>query len=315
MRTVFLLSLVWLLIASIPSVAQEAAESPGDQPAAEPAATQPAIPTFITLPAGTPLNLMMLEELYSQRNMEGDEIVFALTEDVVFLGKTYLVAGTPVVGRVTSCQAASSSQGGSVDIEIRTMIPPYGMPITLSGSSSASGGNPGQDILTNTLTQGVATQMQDSEGEPRTNASMLIGVSVLGLLSGSFGGSGAVIPAGTTVAVFTSSEGTLLDIPREEMQSMVDDWYRNKVISSFLNYSPAGITSISAAMSQLGYTISQADISIRKLDQYNYEVAVPLSDTETAIFSFQPFQEPHAWKFSTMVANNDPAQAIFSLVR
>ncbi|HDS29745.1 MAG TPA: hypothetical protein ENN67_01740, partial [Firmicutes bacterium] len=91
--------------------------------------TEPEPPKFITLPAGTPLNLIMLEELYSQRNIEGDEILFALTEDVVFLGKTYLVAGTPVVGRVTACRAANSAQGGVVDIEIRTLIAPYGMPV------------------------------------------------------------------------------------------------------------------------------------------------------------------------------------------
>jgi len=144
---------------------------------------------------------------------------------------------------------------------------------------------------------------------------MIVGVSLLSLLSGRFSGSGAVIPAGTTVAVFTSSEGTLLDIDKDEMQEMVDEWYLNKVINSFMSYSPGGSTSTSLAMSRLGYLVGKSNVSARMIDQYNYEIIVDLDNDEFAIFIFQPFQEAHLWKFNTLEGVNDLAKAIIRQMR
>ena len=70
-----LVQLVWP-----PANAEDAAGSQGNPPAA---AGSSVTQQMMTLPPGTPLNLEMLEELYSQRNHEGDEIVFAEKKDAV----------------------------------------------------------------------------------------------------------------------------------------------------------------------------------------------------------------------------------------
>jgi hypothetical protein len=269
------------------SAGQEAEQAPLDS-----SATQP----MLTLPAGTPLNLIMLEELYSQRNREGDEIVFALQDDVVVMGRTFLVAGTPVIGRVTHTRAARSwGRSGSLDIEITSIAPPYGMPIALTGEAGTSGGS-------NTVAS-VAT-------------TALLGITVVGLLAGgAIAGHGAVIPAGTTFTVFTASDGSIMDLPRDEMQTMIDDWYTHKVITSFLRYSPAGVKTVSAAMSSMGYSVDESMVTMELIDQYNYRIEVKVSPTETASFSFQPFQDTHGWKFNTLTADNELAAAILGQVR
>ena len=294
-----LVQLVWL-----PAYAENSSGSQGNPPAAgegtDQAVQSPLDSTeaqpLITLPAGAALNLIMLEELYSQRNREGDEIVFALQDDVVVMGKTYLVAGTPVIGRVTHARAARSwGRSGSLDIEITSIMPPYGAPIPLTGSSSDVGGS--------TTVTSIAT-------------TVLLGISVLGLLAGgSVSGHGAVIPAGTTVTVFTAGDGSIMDIPRDEMQSMIDDWYTHKVITGFLCYSPAGVKTVSAAMSSMGYSVDESKVSIEPIDPYNYRVTVELSATETASFAFQPFQDAHGWKFNTLTAENQLAATILGQVR
>jgi hypothetical protein len=250
----------------------------------------------MTLPVGTPLNLIMLEELYSQRNMEGDEIVFALADDVTMMGTTYLVAGTPVIGRVTNSRAARSwGRSGTIDIEITSIIPPYGMPIALTGSTSDSGGN--------RTVQSIGT-------------TVLLGISVIGLLAGgAVSGSGAVIPEGTTVTVFTAEDGTIMDIPRDEMQTMIDDWYDHKIKTCFLNYSPAGQVTVQGAMASLGYNVTEDNLTVVPIDRFNYTVIVQINPGSTASFSFQPYKETHAWKFNTMVSNDDIAASILGLVR
>lgn len=250
----------------------------------------------LTLPVNTPLNLIMLEQLYSQRNREGDEIVFALTDDVVLMGKTYLVAGTPVIGRVSHSTAAKSwGRSGNMDIEITSIVPPYGMPIPLAGSTSGTGGN--------TTVASVAT-------------TVLLGISVIGLLAGgSVDGHGAVIPAGTTVTVFTAQDGTISDLSKEEMQSMIDDWYKNKVVMGFLSYSPAGVTSVGSALAQLGYKVDPDKVTLDKIDQYNYAIHVEVAPGQIANFTFQPFEDVHGWKFNTLLPIDALAKSIFSRIK
>jgi len=245
----------------------------------------------LILPAGIPLNLIMQEELYSQRNREGDEIIFTLAEDVVLMGTTYLVAGTPVIGRVTHSRPSRSwGRSGNLDIEINTIYPLYSMPIPLSGESSGSGGN----------------QTVTSVG-----ATVLLGISVVGLLAGgAISGSGAVIPAGTSISVYTLGEGEIMDIPEDEMRAMVDKWLEDKIISSFLNYNWDNKKKISSAIEGMGFSIDELTYTIEPIEEYQYIITVHLSETQAAIFKMKPFEEPHAGKFSTLEAQNDLAEDV-----
>jgi len=265
------------------------------QPGGVPVAAQDQSEDTLTLPAGTPIKLVMLEQLYSQRNREGDEIVFVLAEDIVVMGRTYLVEGTPVIGRVTHARAAKSwGRSGNLDIEITSIMPLYSMPVPLSGEAGGSGGS-------RTVTS-IAT-------------TVLLGVSVLGLLAGgSVSGSGAVIESGTEFIVFSAEDAVISDMPEEDMRKTVDDWLNDSVISSFLRYSWDNKCSLSEAMESMGYSVDESDIRVEPTENFYYQVEVDLSDSQTAVFTLQPFQEPHGGKFITLEAQNDLAEAIIATV-
>lgn len=264
--------------------------------------TGPGVPLYgqdeadvITLPAGTPIRLVMLEQLYSQRNREGDEIVFSIAEDVVLMGRTYLIEGTPVLGHVTNARPSRSwGRSGMLDIEITTIFPLYSMPILLSGEAGDYGGRQtGASIAT----------------------TVILGLSVLGILAGgSISGSGAILEAGTSLTVYVAESGTIMDIPEEEMQAMVDDWYTNRVMSSFLNYTWDNNSTLGNTMDSMGYSVDESMIVIEPLENNYYQVEVILSETQTAIFTFQPFEEPHIGKFITLEAKNDLANSIFRAI-
>lgn len=245
----------------------------------------------ITLPAGTPLRLVMQERLYSQRNREGDEIVFTLADDMILMGRTYLVAGTPVIGRVMHSRPSRSwGRRGNLDIEITSIMPLYSMPIPLSGEAGESGGS-----------QTVAS----------IGVTVLLGISVVGLLAGgSISGSGAVIEAGTEITVFSAEDAEVMDIPEEEMREFVDEWLTDRIISSFLSYSWDNKCTVANAMDLMGYSVDDTMISIEPIENYYYQVEVILSETQTAIFTLQPFEEPHIGKFKTLEGQNELAEAI-----
>ncbi len=252
-------------------------------------------PGTLTLPAGTPLRLVMQEQLYSQRNEEGDEIIFVLAEDVVLMGRTYLVAGTPVIGIVNHTRPARSwGRSGNIDIEITSIMPLYSMPIPLAGEASDSGGS-----------QTVAS----------VGTTVLLGISVLGLLAGgSISGSGAVIEAGTDITVFSAADAEIMDIPGDEMRTMVDEWFTNRLIRDFMQYSWDNKGTIGDAMALMGYSVDESQITVTPIENYYYQFDVALSDTETAIFTLQPFEEPHLGKFITLESQNELAEAIFMAV-
>lgn len=272
---------------AIENSAQEAEESPSEIDSRE----------FLALPPGTPLRLVMLEQLYSQRNYEGDEIVFALEDDVVLMGRTYLVEGTPVIGRVTHARPARSwGRSGTLDIEITSIVPAYGMPIRLTGEAGESGGSRSVQAIGTTV---------------------LLGISVVGLLAGgSVSGSGAVIEAGRDIMVYTAEEGTIADIPEEDMRAIVDDWYRDRVISAFLDYSWDHRCTVADAIESLGYTVDESAISIEQLEDYFWAVSVQLTPAQSAEFTFQLFQEYHGGKkFITLQARNDLAEEVYRAIR
>jgi len=252
--------------------------------------------SYLYLPANTPIRLVMQERLYSQRNREGDEIIFTVAEDIVVMNQTYICEGTPVIGRVIGAKAAKSwGRQGTLDIEIRTIAAPYGMPIMLTSELQSEGGSKKAGSIVTTA---------------------ILGVTVVGLLAGgSISGSGAVIEAGTTITVFTAEEGKILDIPGDEMQAMVDDWMTNRVMQSFLEYRWDKRKNIQKAIESLGYSIDDITIEVEPLEDFHWGVAVHLTPTQTAEFTLQPFEEPHIGKFITLEAQNDFAEDIMKATK
>ncbi|MEO7994727.1 MAG: hypothetical protein ABI743_10050 [bacterium] len=229
----------------------------------------------ITLPAGTPLNLVLLEDLYSQRNEEGDEVVFALSEDVVLLGTTYLVKGTPLLGHVTGQKAAQSwGRSGSLDVEVASIVPPYGLPIVVSDSVGDSGSNRiGKVILNYLLWGGLA-------------------------LPGATKGQKIELQAGMALTLFTGADGVVLDIPAADKTAMVNDWVLAKVRKNFRTFSWAKRKTVTQAFAMRGVTLTDDMIKVIDLGDYKYLVGV---ETPDGLFQyeFDPFIEVHenkSWK-------------------
>jgi hypothetical protein len=247
----------------------------------------------IILPAGTPLKVTMQEALYSQRNREGDEILFSLEEDIVVMGEIYLVKGTPILGRVTNNKPSRSwGRGGNLDIEITSVYPLYSMPIKLSGESGNSGGSK--------TVESVAT-------------TVIMSVSVVGLLlGGNVDGKSAIIEAGTNISVFSVEDAEIMNISAEEKRKMVEDWYTKKVISSFLNYSWDKNPTIGEAMKRMGFNVDESAISVEPMEDYRYSVTVKLDSGQNAIFTLKPWEEPHIGKFKTIQGENELANDIIN---
>jgi hypothetical protein len=118
--------LVPLLLAAL--VAQQAPQvsTPAFQAAAVVTAAGPAQqPSASILPDGTPMKLRLLNKLDSQTAKNGDEILFAVVNDVVVGGVTVLRRGSPATGVVTQAEAAKTmGRAGKLsftinDIELR----------------------------------------------------------------------------------------------------------------------------------------------------------------------------------------------------
>lgn len=239
----------------------------------------------ITLPPGTPLKLVLLEHLYSQRNEEGDEVVFALAEDVVLLDTTYLIKGTPVLGRITNQKAAQSwGRAGSLDVEVASIIPPYGLPIVITDNYSESGSTNIGKVVVNYLVWG-------------------------GVFGGAVKGKKINIPAGTEITLFTGADGTVLDLSTEQKQSMLDTWYTAKVRSNFkqFDWDRADVTK---AFAMEGITLTDDMITVQKGGDYDYVVEVASSGDAPYRFEFQAFEDAHTETEIGLKASNESAQVI-----
>jgi hypothetical protein len=85
-------------------------------------------------------------------------------------------------------------------------------------------------------------------------------------------------------------------------------------MSSFLNYTWDNNSTLGDTMDSMGYSVDESMIVIEPLENNYYQVEVILSETQTAIFTFQPFEEAHIGKFITLEAKNDLANSIFRAI-
>lgn len=246
----------------------------------------------LILPAGTPLELVLVEEIYSQRNDVGDEILFLLKEDLVLMGQTYLVKDTPVLGRITKAKAGKSwGRSGSLEIEIFSIAPPYGMPIPLSEEYGKSqGSKTGKTIL---------------------------GIWAFGILGGgAIKGKKITIDAGTELTMFTSIEGKIANISLDEMRQMTDDWLRNKILDNFLSFTWKNKCTVNQSITNLSYTVEPENIEITPIEDYRYRIDIQLG-SQHAIFIFRPFDEVHdgGTGFKPLEAENELAEKIMESVK
>ena len=79
-----------------------------DKPAAPPPAPKP---TTVTVPAGTELNVILIDPLSSDKNNAGDKFMASLAEPLVIGGKTVAAKGTKVQGRVVDAEGAGRVKG------------------------------------------------------------------------------------------------------------------------------------------------------------------------------------------------------------
>jgi len=246
----------------------------------------------LILPAGTPLNLVLVEELYSQRNEVGDEVLFLLKDDLILMGQTYLIKGTPVLGRITKAKAGKSwGRSGSLDIEIYSITPPYGMPIPVSEEYGKSeGSKTGKTIL---------------------------GIAAFGIvLGGAIKGKKITIDAGKEITLFTSVEGKIANLPQDEMRRLTDEWLRKKIIANFLSFTWKGKSTVEQAIQNMTYTLNPENIEITPVEDYRYRLDVPLGN-EHAIFLFRPFDEVHegGTGFKPLAPENELAKKVMQQVK
>jgi len=72
---------------------------------------------------------------------------------------------------------------------------------------------------------------------------------------------------------------------------------------------------MSDALMSMGYTVDNLSINVEKGQEYYYNVSVVVSTSETAEFTFEPWQAAHDWRYNTMTANNALAQSILNAMR
>lgn len=245
----------------------------------------------LVLPPGTPLELVLVEEIYSQRNAVGDEVLLVLRDDLILMGDTYLVKGTPVLGRVLRCKAGKSwGRSGSLEIEIYSISPPYGMPIVLS--------------------EGLEETQRSKTGK------MILGLWAFGLIGGGVKGKKITIPAGTELTLFTDAEGQIANVPMEEMRQQTDAWMKKKIINNFLKFTWKRKCNVKQAFEKAQYTYDAENIEITPLDDFFYRIDVPVG-SENAIFTFRPFDDVHdgGTGFKPLKPDNEVAKKIMKNVK
>jgi hypothetical protein len=252
----------------------------------------------LTLPAGTLVKLVFLEQVNSQRNNVGDEIVFAISEDVIIMDKLYLVAGTPVIGRVKAVKPAKSwGRQGTMDIEILSIIPVYSETIPLTFETDVAGGSEKAESI------GAAA-----------GGLLLLGPAAV-FAGSTISGSSAIIEAGTEIIALTAEDAGIRNISADSMAGAVDEWTTAKVIDGFLDYSWEESMTVAEAFDAIAHEITEDDITIEELEDYYYQVTVQVTSIRSAIFKLRPFEEPYLDKFITLEAMNDLAENMIKVMK
>src|SRR5262249_23294376 len=97
--------------ASAPANAVSEAPKPAPTPNKPPSPPPPPKPVMVSVPAGTNLNVILIDPLSSDKNKAGDKFTASLAEPLVIEGKTVAAKGTKVEGRVVDAEGAGRVKG------------------------------------------------------------------------------------------------------------------------------------------------------------------------------------------------------------
>ncbi len=139
----------WLSYLSVPFLvvtlaAQEASTSPPAAPQAPAAASTMPVqpPTTNMLHDGTPMKLRLFNKLDSHTAKNGDQIPFAVENDVVVGGVTVLRRGTPATGVVTQAEASKTmGRAGKLSFTINAIELQNGSKVPVRAFNRTSGEN------------------------------------------------------------------------------------------------------------------------------------------------------------------------------
>lgn len=100
------------------------------------------VATSISVPDGTEIKIMTVEDISGQKVVEGDPLTFKVSEDVKVNGKTVIAQGTLVKGTVSSAKKKGfMGKGGDLSVRIESTQTVDDQKIKLRAAKSGSGGD------------------------------------------------------------------------------------------------------------------------------------------------------------------------------
>lgn len=98
--------------------------------------------TSLTVPDGTELKIVTIEDISGQKVVEGDPLTFKIAEDVKINGKTVIAKDTLVKGTVSTAKKKGfMGKGGELSVRIESTQTVDAQKIKLRASKSGNGGD------------------------------------------------------------------------------------------------------------------------------------------------------------------------------
>ena len=183
----------------MPSTTAPPPAMPAPQPAAPVATPPPAQMAMVQVPSGTVLEVSLLRNLSTSKNVPGDTFRVELTEPVTLGGQDVIPAGTKILGTVTESISAQKMKGqASLVLEFSEMTFPDGY-----------------------VTQVDAMLSQKGKKMGKTAGGIIGGSAAGGALLGRIIGKdtkgavkGALLGAAAGTAIAAAQEGQDIDLPK-----------------------------------------------------------------------------------------------------
>ena len=273
----------------------------------------------VRLPYGTELTVVLLEELGTQRNMVGDQVVFALKDDLIVDGMLFVARSTPVLCEVTYASPAKGyGADGFICVGDPSLWLPYGKKVKLA---SKSGFSMQLRLLTDSSEHGFEVGLMHNNEPDKTERDkaeeMLADAAIQALFGGGNKGLSVTIPAGAETVLRTAEDSEILSFPEEVLREQAAQCMRGKVIDNFLNFSWEQKVTVGRAFRDSGYEIDPAGIEISGMGSPEVRLTVWLAGADSAVFRFRPFEDVGlvGYKFKPIFAENEAAKRILNLVR
>lgn len=104
--------------------------------------TAPGPRSPVVVPDGTEIKAVTVEEVSGKRSVEGDQLTFKVSDDVLIDGKAAIKKGSVVKATVTSAKKPGfAGTSGKLSIRIDSVVAADGQTIKLRAAKSGQGGN------------------------------------------------------------------------------------------------------------------------------------------------------------------------------